>query len=59
LDWAIISGIPPGGWSPKGPKTEDGRIPDDYRLQETASADYPERTEKNVVDSDGTIRNSP
>ena len=54
LDWAIANGIPHGGWCPKGRKAEDGRIPDDYRLQETASADYPERTEKNVTDSDGT-----
>ena len=55
LDWAIANGIPHGGWCPKGRKAEDGRIPDDYRLQETASAHYQERTEKNVVDSDGTV----
>ncbi len=55
LDWAIANGIPHCGWCPKGRKAEDGRIPDDYRLQETASADCTERTEKNVVDSDGTV----
>ncbi len=55
LDWAIANGIPHGGWCPKGRKAEDGRIPDDYRLQATASADYPERTARNVVDSDGTV----
>lgn len=55
LDWAIANGIPHGGWCPKGRKAEDGRIPDDYRLKETASADYPERTARNVLDSDGTV----
>ena len=55
LDWTIANGIPHGGWCHKGRKAEDGRIPDDYGLQETASADYPERTEKNVMDSDGTV----
>lgn len=55
LDWTMANGIPHGGWCPKGRKAEDGRIPDDYRLQETASAHYRERTEKNVLDSDGTV----
>jgi hypothetical protein len=34
---------------------EDGRIPDVYRLNETESFEYSERTERNVVDSDGTL----
>ena len=55
LDWAIANGIPHGGWCPKGRKAEDGRIPDRYQLQETASTDYPERTEKNILNSDGTV----
>lgn len=55
LDWAISNGIPHGGWCPKGRKAEDGRIPDAYQLQETASADYPERTERNVFFSDATV----
>ncbi len=34
---------------------EDGVIPRIYRLIETESADYPARTEKNVMLSDGTV----
>lgn len=55
LDAAIRLGIPHGGWCPKGRRAEDGRIPGGYRLEETESADYPERTERNVVHSDGTV----
>jgi hypothetical protein len=55
LDVAIELGIPHGGWIPKGRKTEDGRLPDEYRLLETTSIDYSQRTELNVVDSDGTL----
>jgi hypothetical protein len=55
LDVAIELGIPHGGWIPKGRKTEDGRLPDEYRLLETTSIGYSQRTELNVVDSDGTL----
>jgi hypothetical protein len=55
LDWAISRGVPHGGWCPKGRKAEDGRIPDCYDLRETSTANYLQRTEQNVVDSDGTV----
>lgn len=55
LDWAIAHGLPHGGWCPKGRKTEIGTIPAKYNLKETESENYAERTEKNVVDSDGTV----
>ncbi len=55
LDFAIQRGIPHGGWVPKGRKAEDGPIPRQYRLKETHSASYPERTEQNVIHSDGTV----
>jgi hypothetical protein len=55
LDAALELGIPFGGWCPKGRKSEDGPIPERYPLQETPSADYRVRTEKNVLDSDGTL----
>ena len=55
LDVAIERGMNHGGWCPKGRRAEDGVIPDRYRLQETESADYALRTERNVVDSDGTL----
>ena len=55
LDVALEKGMACGGWCPKGRKAEDGRIADRYPLRETASAIYPERTRRNVVDSDGTL----
>jgi hypothetical protein len=55
LDWAIFHDLPHGGWCPKGRKAEDGVIPDQYQLTETSSASYPQRTQWNVRDSDGTV----
>ena len=55
LDTAIRLGVPHGGWVPKGRLTEDGPLPETYALKETASAVYAERTEKNVLDADGTL----
>jgi len=55
LDFAIEFDIPHGGWIPKGRKTEDGVLPDKYKLQEMSTASYPKRTEKNIPDSDGTL----
>lgn len=55
LDVAIELGIAHGGWCPKGRLAEDGPIDITYQLQETDSADYAIRTEKNVIDSDGTL----
>ena len=55
LDVAIKLSIPHGGWIPKGRKTEDGTLPDKYKLKEMTTASYPKRTEQNVIDSDGTL----
>jgi hypothetical protein len=55
LDFALQVGIPHGGWVPKGRKAEDGPLPDRYQLKETFTANYSERTEQNVIDSDGTL----
>ena len=55
LDVAIKLNIPHGGWIPKGRKTEDGILPEKYHLQEMPTASYPKRTEKNILDSDGTL----
>jgi hypothetical protein len=55
LDVALEVGLPCGGWCPKGRKAEDGVIPERYPLLETASAVYPERTRRNVQDSEGTL----
>jgi hypothetical protein len=55
LDFAIAHGIPPGRWCPKGRNSEDGTIDPRNQLKETPSADYVQRTEWNVRDSDGTV----
>lgn len=55
LDFAIAKGLPHGGYCPKGRKAEDGPIPPCYNLEETDSADYPPRTEMNVIHSDATV----
>ncbi|KAA5547237.1 hypothetical protein FYK55_02225 [Roseiconus nitratireducens] len=55
LEAAIAVGIEHGGWCPKGRLSEDGSIPSRYDLVETDSADYPVRTEQNVIDSDATL----
>jgi hypothetical protein len=55
LDAAVELGRSYGGWLPRGRKTEDGPLPLHYEMQEMASRDYRKRTEKNVVDSDGTL----
>lgn len=54
LDIAMALGLPHGGWCPKGRKAEDGTIPLCYALVETPCGGYPQRTEWNVRDSDGT-----
>ena len=55
LDWAIARGLRHGGWCPKGRRAEDGAIPRRYRLRETPSSVYVQRTEWNVRDSDATV----
>jgi len=56
LDFAIKHNIPYGGWVPKGRKTEDGTLPEKYNLQEMPTVQYANRTEKNILDSDGTLQ---
>jgi hypothetical protein len=55
LDFVIEHDIPHGGWCPKGRKAEDGPLEPKYRLTEAPSASYPQRTEWNVRDSDGSV----
>lgn len=52
---AIALGIPHGGWCPGGRRAQDGTIPARYILTETPGANYLQRTEWNVRDSDGTV----
>ncbi len=55
LDAAIKLGIPHGGWIPKGRMTENGPLPDKYDLIEMQTTSYPERTKKNIKESDGIL----
>ena len=55
LDVAIALGFAHGGWCPAGRLAEDGPIAARYALRETTSAAYDVRTERNVLDSDGTL----
>jgi hypothetical protein len=55
LDAAISCGLPYGGAIPAGRKTEAGPLPVDYIMDELESTRYPDRTERNVNDADGTL----
>ncbi len=56
LDFAIEGGIPYGGWVSKGRKAEDGFVPDKYdRLTEMRTTSYSAGTEKNILESQGTL----
>lgn len=55
LDVAIALDMDYGGWLPRGRKTENGPLPKTYRLKELQSHRYRDRTERNVIDSDGTL----
>ena len=55
LDAAIKLEFPYGGWISKGRRTEDGILPYKYKLKELKSAGYPNHTERNVMDADGTL----
>ena len=54
LDAALESNFPCGGYCPKDRQAEDGRIDTKYPLIEVDGG-YADRTEKNVVCSDGTL----
>jgi hypothetical protein len=55
LDAAIKNNIPHGGAIPKGRMTENDVLPAKYNLKEMTTKSYSKRTEKNVMDSDGTV----
>ena len=55
LDVALELALDCGGWCPQGRRAEDGLIPERYPLVETPWDGYPQRTEWNVRDSDGTL----
>ena len=56
LDAAMDLGMDYGGSVPRGRRAEDGILDKKYdRLTELAAEQYRVRTEKNVIDGDGTL----
>jgi hypothetical protein len=55
LDIAMSLGLSCGGWCPEGRRDESGVIPPRYPLTELPGGGYPERTERNVREADGTV----
>jgi Circularly permutated YpsA SLOG family len=54
LDAALAAGFPCGGWCPADRRAEDGPIPQRYPLTPLPGAGYRQRTQQNLIDSDGT-----
>jgi len=55
LDVAMKIGLQVGGYCPKGRLAEDGTVPEHYPLVEMTKGGYSARTERNVIESDGTL----
>jgi hypothetical protein len=55
LDAALEAGCECGGWCPPGRWAEDGAVPARYPLKELPVGSCPERTRRNIEDSDGTL----
>lgn len=55
LEWALANGLSHGGWCPKARWAEDGPIPPQFQLKETATKNPAVRTRRNVRDSGGTV----
>jgi hypothetical protein len=55
LDAAIELGLLHGGWCPLGRLAEDGFIPARYALRQTEVPQYSVRTERNLLEADGTL----
>ena len=54
-DAAIACGLAHDGWVPRGRLSEDGAVPARYTCRETKTAEYPDRTERNLRDADATL----
>src|SRR6187401_2243386 len=55
LDAAIDLGLEHGGWCPMGRMAEDDFIPTRYALRQTDTKNYAQRTERNLMQADGTL----
>ncbi len=59
LDAALEANFPAAGWCPADRAAEDGTVPARYPLMPLPAGGYPERTLRNVLDSDGTVIIAP
>ena len=55
LDAAIKLEIPHSGWAYKGRKTDDGILPEKYKVKETIDKSFSNRIEKNILDAGGVV----
>jgi len=55
LDAAIKLDIPHSGWAYKGRKTDDGILPEKYKVKELFDKSFSSRIEKNVLDAAGVV----
>jgi len=55
LDAALKLDIPHSGWAYKGRKTEEGPLPEKYKVREIFDRDFSNRIEKNVLEAAGTV----
>jgi len=55
LDAALKLGIPHSGWAYKGRKTEEGLLPEQYKVQETSNKSFSNRIKMNVLDAAGVV----
>ena len=56
LDAAIKLNIPHKGWTYRTRRTDEGILPDKYRVKESEDISFSDRIEKNVLASDATAR---
>jgi hypothetical protein len=55
LDAALKLDIPYSGWAYKGRKTEEGLLPEKYKVKETIDRSFENRIEKNILEAAGTV----
>jgi hypothetical protein len=55
LDAALKLDISHGGWTYKGRKTEEGLLPEKYKVKETIDRSFENRIEKNILEAAGTV----
>ncbi len=55
LDAAIKLDIPHSGWAYRGRQTDDGILPEKYKVKEITDKSFSSRIEKNVLDAAGVV----